>query len=97
MTGKGPSGCDRLGKTHQGDTDRTRQQLPDQFDVRQGQRRQPLRDQADRRNALGIETKEPRGGDASSHRNQRGRRMRPEILHTDQHNERCTGHRQGHQ
>jgi len=48
LAGKGPPGCNRLGKTHQGDTDRTRQQLPDQFDVRQGQRRQALRDQADR-------------------------------------------------
>ena len=62
--------------------------------IGQGQRRQALRNQADRRDAQRLQAEEPRRGDAAADRDQRRRRMRPQPLHADQHRERRHRHGQ---
>ena len=84
---EGAPGRDRLGEAHQGDSERTRQQPFDQRRIRQGQRREALRDQADDRDAHLLQPEEPGRGDAARHRDQRGRRARPQPFHRDQHRE----------
>ena len=62
--------------------------------IRQRERREALRNQADRRDAQRLQAEEPRRGDAAPHGDQRRRRVRPQPLHADQHRERRHGHRQ---
>ena len=69
----------------------------DQRKIRQRERRESLRNQADRRDALRLQAEEPRRGDAAADRDQRRRRMRPQTLHADQHEQRRRGHRERQQ
>ena len=75
--GKGATHRDRFGETHQRHPERPRHQLLDQRKIRQRERRESLRDQADRRDSQRLQAEEPRRGDAAADGDQRRRRMRP--------------------
>jgi hypothetical protein len=92
---EGAPGGDRFGETHQRDAQRPGHQLLDQRRVRQGDRGQALRNQADGGYAGGMEAEQPRGGDAAAHRDQRRRRMRPQFFHAEQHDQRRGRNGQG--
>ena len=94
---EGATRRDRFGEAHQRDPERARHQLLDQREIGQRERRETLRNQADRRDPQCLQAEEPRRGNAAPHGDQRRRRMRPQPLHADQHGERRRGHRQREQ
>ena len=91
--GKGATRRNRFGEAHQRDPERARHQLLDQRKIRHRERRESLRDQADRRDPQCLQAEEPRRGDAAADGDQRRRRMRQESLHADQHEQRRGGDR----